>query len=361
MAQIYGQIESLKQIRNILDSKGIDRFNSLHEFDAFLENYESEKIAVYQYFEKELNIEIFLLEEDIKYKYISIEKTKSESNERLETKNNLTHERSVFYKKINKNTFLSKQYTRFALKLLSAKIKFIRYYHKLTSSYSINKIAKQIKKDRELLNKYIENKNSIIEERSKAKIEELEITKEVVLGLNLLIAGAVGENLVVREIEKLSDDYILINDFSMRFTPPIYNRRNNDRIFSIQIDHLLISKAGLFILETKNWSKESIQSLDIRSPIKQVSRSNYALFVLLNSRNSNRQINLNTHHWGDKQISIRSVVVMINQKPDVKFKHVKVKALNELNSYINFFDPIFTDEEFSTIKDEIMEMNNTNS
>ena len=361
MAQIYGQIESLKQIRNILDSKGIDRFNSLHEFDAFLENYELEKAAIYQHFEKELDIDIFLLEEDIKYKYTSIEKTKCESNERLETKNNLTLERSVFYKKINKNTFFSKQYTRFALKLLGAKMKFIRYYHKLTLPYSINKIAKQIEKDRELLIKYIENKYSIIEERSKAKIEELEITKEVVLGLNLLIAGAVGENLVVREIEKLSDDYILINDFSMSFTPPIYNRRNNDRIFSIQIDHLLISKAGLFILETKNWSKESIQSLDIRSPIKQVSRSNYALFVLLNSRNSSRQINLNTHHWGDKQIPIRSVVVMINQKPDVKFKHVKVKTLNELNSYIKFFDPIFTDEEFSIIKDEIIEMNNTNS
>ena len=45
MARIYGQIETLKQIRKELDSRGIDRFDSLREFDVFLENYESERAA----------------------------------------------------------------------------------------------------------------------------------------------------------------------------------------------------------------------------------------------------------------------------------------------------------------------------
>ena len=47
MARGYGQIGPLKQIRNELDARGIDRFDSLREFDAFLENYESERAAIY--------------------------------------------------------------------------------------------------------------------------------------------------------------------------------------------------------------------------------------------------------------------------------------------------------------------------
>ena len=84
-------------------------------------------------------------------------------------------------------------------------------------------------------------------------------------------------------MKKLSDDFILINDFSLKFNPPIFNRRENDRIFSIQIDHLLISKAGIFILETKNWSKKSIESLSLRSPIERIQRTSFALYVIINN------------------------------------------------------------------------------
>lgn len=62
-----------------------------------------------------------------------------------------------------------------------------------------------------------------------------------------------------------------------------------------------------------------------------------------------------------KSLIALHIVVMINQKPNVSFKHVKVKTLNELNGYIKFFDPIFTDEEFNTVKDKIIEIYNINS
>ena len=80
-------------------------------------------------------------------------------------------------------------------------------------------------------------------------------------GLYALIAGAIGENSTVNELQKLSDNYYLINDFSAKFNPPIYNKKDKDRIFSVQIDHLLICQSGVFLLETKNWSKKSIKSL----------------------------------------------------------------------------------------------------
>ncbi len=100
--------------------------------------------------------------------------------------------------------------------------------------------------------KYInENNELIINERSLPEIQKLNNVKKTIEDLYPLIAGAIGENLVVKEIEKLPNDYILINDFNLKFNPPIYNRNTNDKIFSIQIDHLLISKSGIYILETK--------------------------------------------------------------------------------------------------------------
>lgn len=188
-------------------------------------------------------------------------------------------------------------------------------------------------------------------ERSSERYKDLAYTKEVLEELYTLIAGAVGENSVVKELQELSDKYVLFNDFSIEFNPPIYNRKENDRICSIQIDHLLITNSGMFVLETKNWSKKSIQNLDLRSPIEQIKRASYALFVLLNSESEYNDINLSSHHWGNKQIPIRSIIVMTNGKPTEKFKYVKVKSLNELNGYITYFDPIFSDEEVKSISD----------
>ncbi len=163
-------------------------------------------------------------------------------------------------------------------------------------------------------------------------------------GLKNLILGAIGENLVVEEVKKLPDDYVLINDFNLRFSRPIYYKKHNQRIYSVQIDHLLISKAGIFIIETKNWSKSSVNSSSLRSPIKQIERSNFALYIFISEN-----IKLRNHHWGEQRIPIRNLIVMINNKPRGKFKYVNVKLLRELNNYIKYFEPVLTDKQFNRI------------
>ncbi len=209
---------------------------------------------------------------------------------------------------------------------------------------ALQNISIKIKSDERFIKEYETNRQHLIVQRSKSKIENLEYTCKVIESLKNTIAGAIGENLVVKEIEKLSDDYVLINDFNLGFSPHIFYKRNNERIYSIQIDHLLISRAGIFILETKNWSKTSVNSFDLRSPIEQIIRSNYALYVYLSEN-----IILNEHHWGEQKVSIRNVIVMINNKPRADFKYVNVKLLQELNDYIRYFEPILTERQFNRI------------
>jgi len=102
----------------------------------------------------------------------------------------------------------------------------------------------------------------------------------------------------------------------------------------------------VFVLETKNWSTQSIKNLDLRSPVEQISRTSYALFVLLNSESN---VGLARHHWGRKKITIRNIIVMTNKAPKEEFKHVKVLSLNGLNGYIKYFDEIFSESEAENI------------
>ena len=198
------------------------------------------------------------------------------------------------------------------------------------------------------MEEYKNNKKQLILQRGKLQLENLEYTRKNIKELTNIIYGAIGENLVVKEIQKLPDNFVLINDFNLTFSPPIYYKKYHERINSIQIDHLLISNAGIFILETKNWSQSSVNSINLRSPVKQIERSNFALYKYISEK-----ITLNKHHWGEKKIPIRNVIVMIENKPIGEFKYVSVKTLKELNNYVTYFKPIFTESETLEIINEL--------
>ena len=65
--------------------------------------------------------------------------------------------------------------------------------------------------------------------------------------------------------------------------------------------------------------------------------------------NSESDITLTEHHWGNKKIPIRNIIVMTNEKPKEEFKYVKVLSLYELIGYIKYFDEIFSETEVETI------------
>ena len=151
-------------------------------------------------------------------------------------------------------------------------------------------------------------------------------------------------------MENLSDENVLINDFALSFHPAIYNRQENDYIKSIQIDHILVSPSGIFLIETKNWSEESLNNLSLRSPVEQIKRTNFALFKILSEEITNHtNLNLYQHHWGDKKIPIRNLIVLTNLKPKEEFQYVKILTVNEILGYVNYFNPIFSSKETQEI------------
>lgn len=360
MTIVEGQIEPLKKLKEALSRSGITRFNSIGEIDRFIKNYEREKQQLHSHIESALEAEIQAMQatrtrhqqayealkagvrneitQEVQELEVEIEKANEKS------KGNLFYKIVYFLRIIN----LSRRWSNLETNLENI-------IEKKTSNAG-DKVAKLEIEIADCL----ENKRKIISERYKESFEDLVYTKEVVEGLYTLIAGAIGESSVVKALQQLSDDYYLFNDFSLKFDPPIYNKNEGDRIFSIQIDHLLVCQAGVFLLETKNWSSRSIKNLDLRSPVKQILRTSYALFVLLNSDSEFNEIELERHHWGSKKIPIRNVIVMINEKPKEEFKHVKVLSLSELNGYIQYFEHLFSGKEVKSIFEYLKNRKNIN-
>ncbi|MQP23510.1 hypothetical protein GFJ94_00325 [Flavobacterium sp. LMO8] len=349
MARIYGTIESLKSLKSELEDKGISRFSSVKEIKTFLSNYNSEK-------QKILNDISYELEREYSETCAQLERRIQEKKEiiNLESEkiNNKIADLQTKIDSIKNNkekSLFRKLSSSIRLHVLKNKLKhYLKNKPELISSF-IKQLSKKIENDELFLKKYETEKQQLIEKRAKPKTEKIEYTRNVLENSKNLISGAIGENLVVKEIMKLSDDYVLINDFNLSFSRPLFYRKHNQRIYSIQIDHLLISKAGIFIIETKNWSKSSINSISLRSPIEQIERSNFALYIYISEN-----ITLNEHHWGEQKIPIRNLIVMTRNKPKAEFKYVNIKLLNELNDYIKYFEPVLTDKQLNRIVNNLI-------
>jgi len=347
MARIYGTIESLKSLKFELENNGISRFNSVKGIKDFLSNYNSEKLTILKNASDKLEKEYFETCDNLKQRKqnktdrINLETEKIDNQiSALKSKiDSINSKDANFIKNLISNIrlyFIQKQSNYF-----------IKNKSKLISS-SVKDITRNIENDEFFIKEYETEKQNLIEKKSKSEIEKIEYTRSVLENSRNLISGAIGENLVVKEIKKLSDDYALINDFNLSFSRPIFYKKQNQRIYSVQIDHLLISKAGIFVIETKNWSKSSVNTISLRSPIEQIERSNFALYVYISEN-----ITLNEHHWGEQRVPIRNLIVMINNKPRGQFKYVSVKLLRELNDYIKYFEPVLTDKQFNRIVTEL--------
>ncbi|HOG24542.1 MAG TPA: nuclease-related domain-containing protein, partial [Candidatus Omnitrophota bacterium] len=173
-----------------------------------------------------------------------------------------------------------------------------------------------------------------------------------------LFYGAIGETKVLDELKKLPETYHIINDFGLEFNPPLYNRSEDDRIYSIQVDHLVVGPAGIFITETKYWSNKSISNDMLFSPVKQVKRAGFSLFVLLNDAIKSRHIPRLVNNWGERKISPRQIVASVNSVPHAEFQYVKVLGIEKLNSYITYGKTEFTTEEVQDIVGFLLQYQN---
>lgn len=357
MCKVYNQIGSLTTIKSHLRNHNVVDFSSLNELIAFQDNYSSTKQQIIANHSILIGQEKSALIEEIAQLKDFINVKKSETKERLYLElNELNLQLENTH--ITQSNILQRFITYFKRRKIKDKIRKFELSYDSIIANSIQQPNNTLTQKNNRYQFLISNFSDAVNQSSFSQIRELERKKYIIDEINTSIYGAIGESKVSKCLEKLSDDYILINDFCCSFYPPIYNKQKRDYIKSIQIDHLLVSPSGIFLIETKNWSEHSLNNLSLRSPIEQIRRTNFALFKIL----SNNIVNtLDQHHWGDKKIPIRNLIVLVNQKPKEEFQYVKILTLKELCNYVEYFNPIFSDTEIQTMAKYLLSINEQNS
>lgn len=137
-------------------------------------------------------------------------------------------------------------------------------------------------------------------------------------------AGAIAEIDLINLLSALPNNYIVLNDVKLVANEAI--RFDNVWRETAQIDSLVISPAGIFVIEVKNWSKGFIENNDFYSPYDQVKWHAYLCYK----------------QTGIKTRSIIAHTGNIPAKPNDSY--AKVLHVKDINGYILYFrDQVVSD------------------
>lgn len=137
------------------------------------------------------------------------------------------------------------------------------------------------------------------------------------------LAGAKAELEVIAQLRKLPGECTVFNNIKLRATRFI--RFNGIPLQSSQLDHLVLSPAGLFVVETKRWSRQFAESGRYHNPFDQVQRARYLCQDVLKRT------------FG--KLPVRSLILSAGSLPEApEDSFTKVLHLADLNSYICWFN-----------------------
>ncbi|MDO8600494.1 MAG: nuclease-related domain-containing protein [bacterium] len=201
---------------------------------------------------------------------------------------------------------------------------------------------------KEKINFLKNNIDLVVTERTQSEINKIENAAAFLEQEKDLLAGAIGEKRAVDELKKLPDSYFVINNFRLKIHPALPRTKEDggqDYIKSVQIDHIVIGPPGVYVIETKNWSDDSMGNPNLFSPISQLQRSSYALFVYLQASIKSGYLRAFIYNWGVGKISLRNILLTMDRRPDDEYPHIKVLTLKEINNYIIYFKPVYSEEQ----------------
>jgi len=346
MARIHRQTGSL---HDLLHEIGDSRINSLDDINAFKQNYptapseikERAKLAISQGIEK-LRTKVGQLSGELDSKL-------KENKDRLESEKADIDRRISLLADEQGNFFVSLM-RRIKRRPLLKRKAYLDAHFDEEARKPLKTLQAEILAQVDTLKNNEANTGLLVEREAWPQMNRLSMIKSVLEHDNDLYLGAIGEENVLTELEKLPNSFFVINDFRKTFYPPIYNRRTDDRINSIQVDHLVCGPTGLFIIETKNWSEHSFQNIDFFSPVKQVQRFNFALFVILNQAVESGYLHSFVSHLGSQKISPINIVATLQPPPSQEFQYVKMMSCYSLRSHIENSKRVFSEENVNDLE-----------
>ena len=282
--------------------------------------------------ETEKKVEVHLLEKEGQ----AFEEKKNDLNE--------NYQKTV---RLNKEKIVKK------LKALSLEIKRLQepttFFKKLKRKHPIFIIKRKIKALKKKANEYFENlkierdikQNDLEKQHEKTKFDIVGKARKTEHNIKSLqhiqktpnLFGAIAEIELIQYLSSLPNDYYVVNDIHLSAENWILF--DGERRRTAQIDTMVISPAGIFVIEVKNWSKSFVASNDYHNPYDQVKWAAYLCYK-------------------QTKIKTRSIIAHTgNIPPKPQGSYAKVLRLNEVKNYILHFDDkaIIDNEEIEDLAD----------
>jgi len=338
MAQIIGKSQAWQQVTNILNPKGISA-EGKGDLNKLL---------------KELKLEYA----EAKTKAtLETENTIQKLTKEVEAENLNYEEKTKNFERLSS---LDIEFFSIAIQLLQKNVSVVRKRINSSKAKELKTIIKAInierlkypetlkqslaRKDREL-NFISTNKDKLIEDKCKRVKGDIGELEQLLKSPEL--AGAVAELELIEYLKKLPDDCYIINGITLILDKAI--RFDGKWLKSAQIDHLVITPAGVFVIETKNWSKEFTEHGNYFDPYQQVKRASYLCYKILGSPNSSLKVkNIIAYRGNIPQKQNNSFVKVLHfQKVNDyilwhKEKKFSIAEINQLISYLR----VFSKDEF---------------
>jgi hypothetical protein len=331
MAKVVGTSQAWSLIREALDRHNIT-VNQIKDLRELLNqkrlDYEKAKEEATKSFEHELDQAICSLEEIQRSSVGIIESCRKEYEFKIElidiTIQTLKEERWIIRKIIN--GFKIRDYRTQLEKL---KVERDKYFQRIKINISKKQQDVEYRKS---------NRDKLIGDRCQNIRYDITYIEQV--SASHEFAGAIAELELIDFLSKLPENFYIINDVRIHFDRGI--QFDGEWLESAQIDHLVISPAGLFVIEAKSWSKEFVGSGNYFDPYQQVKRSSYLCYKLLEDKLQ-----------GAKVRSIIAYKGAIPDKPDDSY--VKVLQFRKVNGYILYFkEKKLNDEQIIDLAEYLM-------
>jgi len=153
-------------------------------------------------------------------------------------------------------------------------------------------------------------------------------------------SGAYGEIVALKQLSKLSDNYHILCGVNIELKN--WHSHHGSKIKTAQIDFLVISNKGIFIIEVKNWSDN--YNGHHMSPHEQLERTNRVLYIFLKEE------------LGDS-VPIKGrlynllLPIKNNMRYDQDYKYIFVYSLDKINNFIDSKQSVLHDYEVEEIVD----------
>ena len=153
-------------------------------------------------------------------------------------------------------------------------------------------------------------------------------------------AGASGENQVIEELSHLNDTYHVL--CGVRIELPYWATYHGEKnLRSAQMDVVVVSTKGVFLIEVKNWSDDYVKNYKKLSPYEQADRAGLVLWISLKPI--------------IKNIRVTNVLLSIqdNMQYNNNYRAVFVSSLEKINGFLENREEVLSEKEVKKIVDDL--------